>query len=219
MCGLAADHPYVPRELHLPGYVPISLSYSVILGIYGGFSFLVVLIVWTLSGRIPKLSRIDRKIMCWWAFTGLTHIIMEGYFAFTPDYYSKMPPTYLSDAWKEYSKSDSRYPARDSTVVALEGITAVLAGPASLLSVYAMAKGKEYSDILQLVACTAQNYGTLVYFLTAFLDGDNFASSRFYYWCYYVGLNSPWLVIPPLITVRCWNKIVTLYPQMKTKNV
>ncbi|KAF3795343.1 putative 3-beta-hydroxysteroid-Delta(8) delta(7)-isomerase [Nymphaea thermarum] len=194
MYGLASDHPYAPREMKLPGYVPISLPYSLILGVYG---------------RSPRLSRAERGIMCWWAFTGLTHIIMEGYFAFTPDYYKKMPATYLSDAWKEYSKSDSRYPARNSAVVALEGITAVLAGPASLLSV----------DILQLVTCTAQNYGTLMYFLTAFLDGDNLASSRFYYWAYYVGLNSPWLVIPPLITVRSWNKMLQLHPQPKSKNM
>lgn len=38
-------------------------------------------------------------------------------------------------AGKEYSKGDSRYAARDAGVVAVEGITAVLEGPASLLSV------------------------------------------------------------------------------------
>lgn len=35
---------------------------------------------------------------------------------------------------KEYSKGDSRYAARDAGVVAVEGITAVLEGPASLLA-------------------------------------------------------------------------------------
>jgi cholestenol delta-isomerase len=37
---------------------------------------------------------------------------------------------------KEYSKGDSRYVARDTATVTVEGITAVLAGPASLLAVY-----------------------------------------------------------------------------------
>lgn len=36
---------------------------------------------------------------------------------------------------KEYSKGDSRYAARDAGVVAVEGLTAVLEGPASLLAV------------------------------------------------------------------------------------
>lgn len=37
---------------------------------------------------------------------------------------------------KEYSKADSRYVGRDPTVVIIEGITAVLAGPGCLLAVY-----------------------------------------------------------------------------------
>lgn len=47
----------------------------------------------------------------------------------------------MDDSWKnylvgkEYSKGDSRYAARDSAVVTVEGITAVLEGPASLLAV------------------------------------------------------------------------------------
>ena len=39
-------------------------------------------------------------------------------------------------AGKEYSKGDSRYAARESGIVAVEGITAVLEGPASLLAAY-----------------------------------------------------------------------------------
>jgi len=38
-------------------------------------------------------------------------------------------------AGKEYSKGDSRYAARDSAVVTVEGITAVIEGPACLLAV------------------------------------------------------------------------------------
>lgn len=36
---------------------------------------------------------------------------------------------------KEYSKGDSRYAGRDAGVVTVEGLTAVLEGPASLLAV------------------------------------------------------------------------------------
>ena len=37
-------------------------------------------------------------------------------------------------AGKEYSKGDSRYAARASDIVAVEGITTVLEGPACLLA-------------------------------------------------------------------------------------
>lgn len=44
----------------------------------------------------------------------------------------------MNMAGKEYSKGDSRYAARDSCVVTVEGITVVLEGPASLLAVYVL---------------------------------------------------------------------------------
>ena len=43
---------------------------------------------------------------------------------------------FLPCSGKEYSKGDSRYVARDAATVTVEGITAVLEGPASLLAVY-----------------------------------------------------------------------------------
>lgn len=50
----AAAHPYVPRDLKLPGYVPISMSMSSILAVYLGASLFVVTFVWFLLGKIPN---------------------------------------------------------------------------------------------------------------------------------------------------------------------
>ncbi|KAK9113316.1 hypothetical protein Syun_020113 [Stephania yunnanensis] len=108
---------------------------------------------------------------------------------------------------KEYSKGDSRYAARDAGVVTVEGITAVLEGPASLLLVYAIAKRAAYREVLQLAISLGQLYGTAVYFITAILEGDNFASSTYHYFAYYVFANSFWILIPSLIIVRSWKKI------------
>lgn len=52
------------------------------------------------SGRSPKISKTDRMLMCWWAFTGLTHIILEGYFAFSPEFYKTKSPFYLAEVCK-----------------------------------------------------------------------------------------------------------------------
>lgn len=52
------------------------------------------------QGRIHKISKVDRILMCWWIFTGLTHIILEGYFAFTPDFYKVNTPHYLAEVCK-----------------------------------------------------------------------------------------------------------------------
>ncbi|CAL4977237.1 unnamed protein product [Urochloa decumbens] len=128
-------HPYAPAELQLPGYVPLQLSQSQILAPYLGTSLLLVLAIWLVSGRCRGLSKIDRLLMCWWAFTGLTHIVIEGTFVFAPGFFRKENPNYFDELWKEYSKGDSRYVARDTATLTVEAITAVLEGPASLLAV------------------------------------------------------------------------------------
>ncbi|XP_020081297.1 probable 3-beta-hydroxysteroid-Delta(8),Delta(7)-isomerase [Ananas comosus] len=132
---LTQQHPYVPRDLHLPDYVPCFLSQREIVLPYLVASLLLVTLIWLLSGRCSTITKTDRLLMCWWAFTGLTHIILEGYFAFTPEFYKEKTPHYLAEVWKEYSKSDSRYVSRDAAVVTAEGITAAIEGPACLLAV------------------------------------------------------------------------------------
>ncbi|GFQ05982.1 probable 3-beta-hydroxysteroid-delta(8) delta(7)-isomerase [Phtheirospermum japonicum] len=214
------DHPYVPRDLKLPGYVPGFLSQSTILAVYGISSLLVVSFMWIFSGRFRKITKVDRLLMCWWIFTGLTHIILEGYFAFTPEFYKEKTPHYLAEVWKEYSKGDSRYAGRDSGVVAVEAITAAIEGPACLLAVYAIATRKSYNYILQIAISLGQLYGTLVYFITAILEGDNFATSAFYYYAYYIVANIWWIIIPTTIIVHCWSKICAAFQaqeQKKTK--
>ncbi|XAR48263.1 hypothetical protein NMG60_11031020 [Bertholletia excelsa] len=200
-------HPYVPRDLYLPGFVDVQLSKLTIVGTYALASLLVASLVWFFSGRMAKISKIDRVLMCWWVFTGLTHMIVEGYFVFSPEFYKEKTAFYFSDLWKEYSKGDSRYAARDSAIVAVEGITVVLEGPACLLAMYAIATKKSYSYVLQLAISLGQLYGTVAYFLTAYLGGDNFAVNMYYYYVYYVIMNSFWVLIPSLIVIRCWKKI------------
>lgn len=199
-------HPYVPKDLHLPGYVPCFLSQSNILSVYGSFFVILFALTWFLSGRLKK-TKVDRLLIFWWAFTGLTHLILEGYFVFAPEFFKDNTGFYLAEVWKEYSKGDSRYVARDAAVVAVEGLTAVLEGPASLLAVYAIATGKSYSYILQFAVSLGQLYGTAAYYITAILEGDNFSTNSFYYYAYYIGANFSWIVIPSIISIRCWRKI------------
>lgn len=215
---MAVEHPYIPRDLHLPGFVPISISQFDVIVPYLAASFLVVAVVCFISGRCPKISKTERLLMCWWAYTGLTHIILEGYFVFSPEFYKKT--FYLDDLWKEYSKGDSRYAGRDAAIVAIEGITAVIEGPACLLAAYAIGARKPYNYTLQLAISLGQLYGCLVYYITAVLLGDNFSASPFYYWGYYILANSFWILIPSLIAKRSWNKISSaVHADKKIKSV
>lgn len=212
-----APHPYVPESLHLPNFHPNFLSITNILSVYGLASLTVVSTAWFVTGRFRHLRGIDRLLICWWAFTGLTHMVLEGYFVFTPDFYKKTSPIFLAEVWKEYSKGDSRYAARDSAVVVVEGITSVLEGPASLLAVYAIATRKSYRHPLQLAICLGQLYGCIIYFVTTWLDGKDYAAGPFYFWFYYIFMNNIWVVIPSLIALRSWRRITQAFEKRKTK--
>ncbi|WJX25790.1 cholestenol Delta-isomerase [Trifolium repens] len=210
-------HPYIPQDLHLPGYVPSSLSQSNILSAFASFILILFALTWIFSGRLKK-TKVDRLLIFWWAFTGLTHMIHEGYFVFSPEFYKNNTGIYLAEAWKEYCKGDSRYAVRDAGVVTVEILTALLEGPASLLAVYAIATGKSYSYILQFAVSMGQLYGTAVYYITAILEGDNFSTNSFYYYAYFIGANFPWIVIPSIISIRCWRKIAAAFQvQSQTK--
>ncbi|KAK9174932.1 hypothetical protein WN944_026936 [Citrus x changshan-huyou] len=119
-----------------------------------------------------KLSKTDRWLMIWWAVSGLIHIIHEGYWFFSPEFYKDKSGNYFAEVWKEYSKGDSRYASRHVAVLAIEGIAVIFVGPASLLAMYAIAKGKSYSYILQFALSLVQFYGSSLYFITAFLEGN-----------------------------------------------
>lgn len=84
---------------------------------------------------------------------------------------------------------------------------------------YAVAKQKSYRYIFQFAISIAQLYGTIQYFLTAFLEGDNFASSRYYYYLYYVGQSSIWVIVPMLIATRYWIKIHAICKRLQDKKV
>lgn len=48
---VSQGHPYVPRDLHLPDYVPCFLSQSNILSVFAFFTLLLVFLIWIFSGQ------------------------------------------------------------------------------------------------------------------------------------------------------------------------
>lgn len=49
-----------------------------------------------------KKTKVDRILIFWWAFTGLTHIILEGYFVFAPEFFKDNTGFYLAEVCKSY---------------------------------------------------------------------------------------------------------------------
>jgi len=54
--GSVHPHPYVPKDLHLPGYVPCFLSQSNILSVYASFFVILFALTWIFSGKYTKIQ-------------------------------------------------------------------------------------------------------------------------------------------------------------------
>jgi cholestenol delta-isomerase len=166
----------------------------------------IVLLLVKLSGH---LSLANRLIATWLAVTGAIHLVIEGYVVITPDYYQHPSDNYLSEAWKEYTKADSRYASRDPFVISMEAVTAFVVGPLCFVATYGILKRRAWCWALSLVVSVCQVYGDLLYYGTCLLEG--FVHSRpepLYFWGYFVLLNALWLVIPACVGVKSWNELV-----------
>jgi cholestenol delta-isomerase len=103
----------------------------------------------------------------------------------------------LSDAWKEYTKADSRYATRDDFIVGMEAITAFIWGPLCPLVTYGILTSKSWRFTLMLIVSLGQIYGDVLYYATCYLEGFIHSRPEFaYFWGFFVGLNSLWIIIP-----------------------
>ncbi|KAL2929718.1 putative 3-beta-hydroxysteroid-Delta(8) Delta(7)-isomerase, partial [Bienertia sinuspersici] len=116
------SHPHSPKDLILPDFVPNFLTTTAILGLFTTVSAVVLFISWIFSGTFSKATKVERLLICWFTFSGLVHVIVEGYFVFTPNFYQDKAGDFLAKIWKEYNK------------VALELVTTVVWGPSCLLA-------------------------------------------------------------------------------------
>lgn len=110
----------------------------------------------------------------------------------------------LSQLWKEYSLSDSRYLTRDAFLVCMESVTALCWGPLSFLCAYAVVAGADWRHPIQSIISLGQIYGDVLYYGTCTYEflvyGREFSRPEPYYFIgYYVFLNAFWIVIPSVL--------------------
>lgn len=108
---------------------------------------------------------------------------------------------YLGQGWKEYAKCDSRYMTGDAFIVCMESITAWAWGPLCLLITWMILHESPWRHALQLLVSSGQLYGNLLYFSTNIMDeayrGLQYSRPEMlYYWGYFVGMNTVWIVVP-----------------------
>ncbi|KAJ7317525.1 hypothetical protein JRQ81_003687 [Phrynocephalus forsythii] len=209
---LIVPHPYWPRDLKLPHYIPNDRPMWQILAFLFSVSGTLLILTWLASGwrsrTTPALGTWRSLAVSWFAVCGFIHGVIEGWFSL---YHMEIPgdQSFLSQLWKEYAKGDSRYIIGDNFTVCMETITAFTWGPLSLWTVLAFLSGQSHRFVLQLVVSVGQLYGVILYFFTEYRD--SFSHSEMwhpvYFWFYFVFMNVLWIVIPSVLILDAWKHL------------
>ncbi|KAK0554458.1 asparagine-linked glycosylation protein [Tilletia horrida] len=102
-----------------------------------------------------------RRIFLWLAFDGLCHLILEGSFLYLSTFGRTVNASrsFMAYMWQDYSRADVRWGISDPTVVALEILTVLGAGPLALYTAYLLAKEDGRYHYWAIVLSTAELYG------------------------------------------------------------
>ncbi|KAL2830474.1 Emopamil-binding protein [Aspergillus cavernicola] len=199
-------HSYYPVGVEISNYVPNELSTLILVSIFALTCIIIMAGTHSIATKAnPLLSKCDLSIIFWFVLCGSIHSILEGYYAFN---FSTLPGSQhlLAQLWKEYSMSDSRYLTNDAFVMSMESITAICWGPLSFLLVIFITTENPFRHPLQIIISLGQLYGDVLYYGTCAFDffvyGVEYSRPEgYYFYGYFVLLNSFWIVIPLVLLV------------------
>lgn len=79
----AVPHPFFPRDLFIPHYVPNDKTAYELLGVFGAVLSVSLLILWIVMSYKSHLNGkfLVKMKVSWFLVCGLIHSILEGYFA------------------------------------------------------------------------------------------------------------------------------------------
>jgi len=147
-----------------------------------------------------KASWQDRYTFVWLAFDALIHFTFEGPFlwmsVFGRQVNTQTGP--FAQMWREYAAADSRWGIADSTVVSLEILTVLGAGPMCCYILKQLANDDPARHYWLIVLSTAELYGGWMTFCPEWLTGSpNLNTSNpLYLWVYLALMNLIWVFIP-----------------------
>lgn len=100
--------------------------------------------------------------------------------------------------WQDYAKADARWGFSEPTVVALEILTVLGAGPLAAYCAYLLSKNVFSYHYWVVVLSTAELYGGFMTFAPEWLSGNKYlnGSNWMLMWVYLFFMNMVWVVIP-----------------------
>ncbi|KAK3357364.1 Emopamil-binding protein [Lasiosphaeria hispida] len=203
-------HPYYPPGVHIPGgYSPNTLAISTLLGAFSMVTVAIVAVVQLFAKHVnPAMRKSDQLTLAWFTLCAFLHCLFEGYFISNHERIAASQDLF-AQLWKEYALSDSRYMTSDPFMLCIETLTVFIWGPLSIVTAVLIIREKgsntsRLRHILQSVVSVGHLYGVALYYGTCYFEerykGVSYNRPEFlYYWTYYVGLNSPWAIVPAVL--------------------
>ncbi|KAF5340614.1 hypothetical protein D9611_007424 [Ephemerocybe angulata] len=161
---------------------------------------------------LPKSARWqDKYVFIWLAFDALIHFIFEGSFLWLSVFGRTVNTSTgpFAEMWKEYTKADFRWGVSDPTVVSLELLTVLGAGPLCCYILYQLIKNDPARHYWIVVLSTAEIYGGWMTFCPEWITGsENLSTSNvLHLWVYLFLMNFIWVIIPVLLMVDSYINI------------
>ena len=170
------------------------------------------------SVSLPKrTSRKARWIFIWLAFDALCHFTLEGSFLYLSIQGRTVNSSkgFFAYLWQDYAKADARWGFSDPTVVSLEILTVLGAGPIAAFCAYLIAKNKSSYHFWVVVLSVAELYGGFMTFAPEWLTGNKYlnGSTFLLMWVYLFFMNMAWVVIPFYLIVDSYGEITKALKQ------
>ncbi|EIN12904.1 Emopamil-binding protein [Punctularia strigosozonata HHB-11173 SS5] len=172
---------------------------------------------------LPRNARWqDRFTFIWLAFDAMIHFSFEGSFLYLSTFGRQVNTSAgpFAELWKEYAAADFRWGFADETVVSLEILTVLGAGPLCCYILWQLAKDDPARHYWIVVLSTAELYGGWMTFCPEWLTGSpNLDTSNpLYLWVYLFFMNVIWVVIPLWLMYDSYGHIAaSLRSAKKTK--
>ncbi|GAA5935743.1 EXPERA domain-containing protein [Sporobolomyces koalae] len=175
--------------------------------------FAALLLAKTLLPTRSYRDRIEKWTFVWLAFDALTHFILEGSFLWQSFPVPRSVNTSQGPfalLWQEYARADTRWGTADSTVVSIELITVLGAGPLCVYLMKLMVSENPAWRYWIVVLSTAEIYGGMMTFFPEWITGSPAlnASHWLYTYVYLLFFNGLWVVIPLYLMYDSYHHIV-----------
>ncbi|KAL6303481.1 Emopamil-binding protein [Sparassis latifolia] len=155
----------------------------------------------------------DRATYIWLAFDAMIHFSFEGSFLYLSVFGRQVNTSVgpFAELWKEYARADARWGFSDPTVVSLEILTVLGAGPLCCYIVKLLVQDDPARHYWIIVLCTAEIYGGWMTFCPEWLIGSpNLdTSNALSLWVYLVFMNILWVIIPLWLMVDSYGHIAS----------